>query len=175
MPGIRFHGSIVNLLIPAQNIYPDPRNPNNGDVDEITTSILQNGCYRPIYVNKNTRRIVAGHNLYEALLSLGAQEVPVSWVDGDDEDAVRILVADNAIARRGRVDDGLLLTLLEDIVETDAGLRGTGITERGLDQLRELAMPPSPPSLPDIEPLEDSPSEHECPSCGYKWNGKARP
>ncbi|HEU4913076.1 MAG TPA: ParB N-terminal domain-containing protein [Actinomycetes bacterium] len=155
---IRFHTALESLMVPAESVTPDPRNPNNGETDEIIASIQLSGCYRPVYAARETGHIVAGHHLYAALLELGADHIPVLWLDGDDEQALRILLGDNQIARLARMDDALLLGLLRDLQDTGLGLLGTGYTDESIDRLlRDHPAEYTPP--PDPEPLT-------CPHCG---------
>jgi hypothetical protein len=52
---IRFHEGVQDLMVSAEAIQPDPRNPNNGDIDAIIESITVNGVYRPVYAAKSHR------------------------------------------------------------------------------------------------------------------------
>lgn len=139
---IRFHDSVKPLLVDAGRLTPHQQNPNNGDVEEIVTSVQVNGCYRPVYAAPDGR-IIAGHHLYAALLELGATQVPVLFLDEGAEVAYkRIMVGDNEIARRARNDPGVLLEVLKEIrVESEHGLAGTGVDDydmlRLLDEINE--------------------------------------
>jgi hypothetical protein len=156
-------------MIPKNSIFPDPTNANNGDVDEIIASILSNGCYRPIYATEDGK-IVAGHHLYAALLELGALMVPVIYVDGDNADGRRIMVADNRIAALAKQDDALLLQLLEMIAAEDRGLPGSGYDERYLIALREKVLSDSTQPLEyDTRGSEDLVHTITCPACGHSW------
>lgn len=62
-------------------------------------------------------------------------EVPVIWVDVDDERARRILVADNRTTRLGHDDPEALASLLTELAETEGGLDGTGFDGDDLDAL----------------------------------------
>lgn len=167
---IRYHTWLSGLMVHRDEVSPDPMNPNNGDVDEIVSSILVNGCYRPIYAAKETTHVVAGHNLYAALLELGAAYLPVAWLDGDDAQARRILLADNQIARLARMDDTQLFQLLNWVKETDLGFTGTGWNEDLYERQMALANPP--PDIPFFSGHETGESilyEHTCPECGHVW------
>lgn len=136
---VRFHEELLPLLVPADRLMQYPDNPNNGDIDAIAESIEVNGCYRPVIAQRSTGYIVAGNHTYAALLSLGATEIPVVWLDVDDEQALRVLLGDNELARLAVIDQGLLTPLLEALLETDRALLGTGYS------------PPAPIPTP-IEP-----------------------
>jgi ParB-like chromosome segregation protein Spo0J len=152
-------------------VRPDPLNPNNGDVDEIMNSVEVNGCYRPIYAAKQTKHIVGGHNLYEALLRLGAHDLPIAWIDGDDEQARRILIGDNQIARLARMDNAQLLKLLDTIKDTDLGLAGTGFDDYSYADLIVAANPAHDGGwFPSRESGEEFLDQRTCPNCGHTWS-----
>lgn len=122
--------------VSADRIEQHPANANNGDIDAIHESLMVNGCYRPVYVSSESRRIVAGHHLYQALVKAGVEDIPVQWVDGLDETGeLRILAADNQVAALAQIDESLMLDLLHRLAETDDGLGGTGFTMDDLTQL----------------------------------------
>lgn len=167
---IRFDSSLEDLMVPAQNISPNPDNPNNGDTDEIVASILRVGCYRPIVASRKTGYILAGHHLYAALLELGAKMVPVVWSDADDESQLRIMLGDNKIARLARLDESLELDLLERLAATEVGLSATGYRDAELEKLRDrLLSDINEPLAIDLTGAERLIHEIECPQCHYTW------
>ena len=113
---IRYHSRIVPLLVDANRIAQHPGNANLGDVDEIVVSIVKNGCYRPIYATTDGT-ILAGHHLYAALLELGAEKVPVIFLDTEDDtdEATRILLVDNKSARAAKTDRHAEMDLLKSL------------------------------------------------------------
>lgn len=165
---IRFHSALTPFMVPAEEVRPDPRNANNGDTDAIIESITVNGCYRPIYAARESGTIVAGHHVYAALLEMGAQMVPVCWVDGDTEQATRILLGDNEIARLAWLDLALELDLLDYLERTEKGLAGTGFTPQRVEDLRLMLLNQSGFAVPDIPP-DGLP--HRCPECHHQWYG----
>lgn len=153
----------------ATAVTPHPANANNGDVEEIVASMQIVGCYRPIYASARSGHIVGGHHVYEALLSQGHQRVPVKWVDcQSDEDELRVLAADNAIAKRSRMDPGLELDMLEALHGTELGLVGTGYEVEDLTFLRGDV---NDPFVPGGFGIEDEPVgiQHTCPKCAHTW------
>lgn len=128
----KWHAAVKPLLVPADSIKQHQQNPNNGDEDVVRESILQNGVYRPIFVSAKTREIVAGHTQYavevQLQLDAGIDEpmVPVMFIDGGAAEAKRILAVDNGAAAKAKMDDGLLLQLLRELEQSDAGLLGSG-------------------------------------------------
>jgi ParB-like chromosome segregation protein Spo0J len=169
---IRFHKSLADLMVPSGVVTPHPDNDNNGDVDELVTSILVNGCYRPIYAHEKTSYILAGHTLYAALLELGALMVPVLWVDDDGtpNNGERILLTDNQIARLARRDDAATLQLLERLNEEENGLLGSGFGDRDIENLRSIAdYNMGTPLKFDMKGSESLTHRITCPRCEYEW------
>lgn len=166
---VHVHPSLQPLLVPIDQLHPHPDNPWNGDIDAIATSIEINGLYRPVYA-RTDGTLLAGNHTTAALLSLGAEQVPVVWLDVDDATARRILLVDNRSAQLGTYDDNLLLSLL-DTINTEDNLLGTGWADQDLEDLRQLVNRLDHTGFPVVPP--DLPTAHKCPSCGYEWNGNA--
>jgi hypothetical protein len=136
---IRFHPDLKPLMVPIDEVVQYPDNYNQGDVEAIAESIEVNGMYRPLYAQRSSRRIVAGNHTWEACKALGADHVPVVWLDIDDTQATRLLIADNRIAALARPDTSSLVALLEQLGQTALGLHGTGYIPDDLEQLTALA------------------------------------
>lgn len=163
------HDSLETLLVDVDRVHPHPDNPWNGDTDAIATSIEINGLYRPVYAQMDGT-LLAGNHTTAALLSLGAEKIPVVWLDVDDATARRILLVDNRSAQLGSYDDSLLLSLLDTITVNDS-LLGTGYADQDVEDLRLLVDRLDHAGFTTIPP--DLPTAHKCPSCGYEWNGNA--
>ena len=128
---VRLHDSLTHLLVAADQVRPSPTNPRNGDTDAIVASMRRNGIFRPVYAQRSTGHILAGNHTYAAMIELGADEIPVIWLDVDDEHASRILLVDNRSADLGQYDDGLLVSVLQSLPDLD----GTGYTDEYLAEL----------------------------------------
>src|SRR3954462_602307 len=87
--------------VPINSIRPHERNVNEGDLGQIIQSIDENGFWGTVIVQKSTGKILAGNHRWIAAKDQGATEIPVTYVDVDDELARRILLADNRITRLG--------------------------------------------------------------------------
>lgn len=143
-------------LVAIGQVEPHPDNPRRGDVEAIRASIDHNGFYGTIVVQRSTRRILAGNHRYRAAVDAGIAEIPVAWVDVDDETALRILVADNRTNDLATYDDEALVALLTKLTE-GAGLGGSGYDGDDLDDLlRELGRGPAGVDDPDV-PLPAEP------------------
>jgi len=81
--------------VKIDSLRPHPRNPREGDIGAIHQSINNNGFYGSILAQQSTGFILAGNHRWQAMLQAGATEIPVTWIDVDDDHALRILLADN--------------------------------------------------------------------------------
>ncbi len=133
---------LVKLAKPIDSVQPHPRNVRQGDVGAIATSLEINGQYRPIVVHKTTSNILAGNHTYKAAVSLGWTEIAITFVDCTDDEALKILLADNKANDLASYDDSALADLLQDLVG-GAGLDGTLYELSDLDDLIALLEPPN--------------------------------
>lgn len=153
---IHFHEHLTPNLQPITTVTQHPDNPNNGDTDAIAESMQTNGVYAGVIAQKTTGHILAGNHRYAALLQLGATQIPVTWLDITNEQATRILLADNRTTRLGHDDEHLLATLLDDLTKTPTGLTGTGYTNEDLLALTTIAFaPPAPQTNTTIQLVID--------------------
>ena len=134
---VNYEEALDPLLEPIDTVVQHPDNYNNGAVEEIVESIVTNGMYRPIIVNRESKEIIAGNHTWMACKELGAEVIPVVWVGGDDLANVRRMLGDNKIASLARIDHGQELELLERLQEADA-LLGTGYKDYDVEAIRAL-------------------------------------
>lgn len=129
------------------------RNPRLGDVDRIAESLATNGQYRPIVVNlgRKTGRpleILAGNHTFKAAKQLGWETITATTVDVDDQDAARIVAADNRTADLGDYDTATLQDLLAELDD----LTGTGYTDLDLADMTGIELDPVQLTDPDDAP-----------------------
>lgn len=132
------HPDLEQQLVPRDDVVLYPGNPRRGDQDAITASVAELGLYRAIIVQRSTRRILAGNHTWRGLRDLGAERVPVTWVDVDDTRAAAIVARDNHTSALGEYDAEAQLALLEGLAGQDA-LQLSGHSEADLAQLRAQA------------------------------------
>lgn len=164
---VKYTPALHGMFVDAESITQHPRNPKNGDTEEIVRSLHANGCYRPIYVSRTSRNIVAGHHLYLSLLSLDEQHVPVQWIDDlTPDDELRIVLADNKVAELGRMDDGLVVDILNDI-----GVDGTGYSYEELEDMKAELATGFNGGDPDEfkDDLPDYGKTITCPNCDHQF------
>lgn len=142
-----------------------PKNARQGDVGAIITSIQANGWFGTIVAQRSTRYILAGNHRFMAALQVGLTHVPVFWVDCDDAQALRILVADNRTSDIGIWNEEDLKEILIGLDAKDM-LIGTGYDKEDLQKM-----------IADIESEDQTESEPRlvtCPKCGEKFNAKEK-
>jgi len=152
-------------------IEPHPQNVRQGDIGAISESLKAHGQYRPIVVDKRTNQILAGNHTWRAAKSLGWQQIAVGFIETkDDDDALRILLADNRTTDLASYDDAGLAELLKELITSDEGLEGTLFNNDDLEQLLVDSQPLDFTEFPIFD--ENIKTEHKCPKCNYEWSGK---
>ena len=130
--GKKQDNNIENVDPKSLEVHPD--NPRQGDIGAIVTSIENNGWFGTLVAQRSTRQVLAGNHRLQAAIALDMQDVPVYWVDVDDAEAKRILLADNRVSDLATWDDTILVSLLESLANDDA-LLGSGYDGDDLDAL----------------------------------------
>ncbi|WP_147425436.1 ParB/RepB/Spo0J family partition protein [Bailinhaonella thermotolerans] len=124
------------VLVPTEQLEPHPDNPHRGDVGLIGESIERNGWYGATLVQRSRMRIIAGEHRWRAAQAKGLAMTPALLLDVDDDQALRIMLADNRISDYGHYDDPALAALLASLPD----LAGTGWTPDDLADL-DAALP----------------------------------
>ena len=130
--GKKQDNNIENVDPKSLEVHPD--NPRQGDIGAIVTSIENNGWFGTLVAQRSTRQVLAGNHRLQAAIALDMKDVPVYWVDVDDAEAKRILLADNRVSDLATWDDTILVSLLESLANDDA-LLGSGYDGDDLDAL----------------------------------------
>ena len=130
--------------VPIESVHPHPENPRQGDVGAICESIEANQFFGALVVQRSTGNILIGNHRHQAAAHKGLKQIPVIWVDCDDDRARRIMLADNRTNDLASYNDASLVALLQELDRTDDGLSGTGYDQDALDELlAELGMQPA--------------------------------
>lgn len=119
--------------INTEDLHTYWKNPRIGNVDKIAESLARNGQYRAIVVNKGTHtgrpmEVLAGNHTLKAARKLGWETITCHLIDVDDDQAARIVLADNKTAEYGSYDDKTLTDLLETLDDLDEPL-DSGVEE----------------------------------------------
>ncbi|WP_461372001.1 ParB/RepB/Spo0J family partition protein [Candidatus Darwinibacter acetoxidans] len=156
---------IETTEIPLAELRLFHKNPRVGNVAEIAKSLTANGQYRAIVVNKGTytgrpMEVLAGNHTVKAARDLGWEQITAHLLDVDEDQASRIVLADNRTAELGEIDTDMLLELAGAVPD----LEGTGYSVADLAALDDV-----PEFFPDDAGIAnlDSVSPRLCQNCGY--------
>jgi DNA modification methylase len=149
----------------AAAVYVDPssltpwnQNPrhNEAAIDEVAKSIERFGFASPIVARTADGRVIAGHTRLAAALRLGLEDVPVRFLDIDEQLASALALADNKIGEIATWDDETLGQVLAELEQDGMDLGGLGWDEDELDRILEAANPPQPEPMTEDEVDWDS-------------------
>lgn len=128
--------------IHVDSLMPFPGNARRGNVELLADSLSRYGQYRPLVVQRQGLRVLAGNHTLEAAMRLGWTHVDVGLIDCDDETAARINLLDNRSNDLAGYDTAALAAQLSALDD----LAGTGWDADGLqDLLDSIAEGPEPP------------------------------
>lgn len=143
---------VETTLVPIKDLKRYPNNPREGDIGAISESLRILGQYRPVVVNKRNNQILKGNHTVAAASALGWTDVAVVWVDVDDEQATKIVLADNRTADKATYDNDLLLATIslldslegsgfddEDVADIASGKSSTPATPKVKFQIGEYS------------------------------------
>ncbi len=134
--------------VPIADLRPYPGNPRRGDLEVIKESLEVNGQFRPILVNRRNNEVLAGNHTLRAAKELGWSEIAVTYVDADEAQAKRIVLADNRSNDLAGYDEEALAELLEELDD----LEGTGFQQEDLDALLDDLQAEGDPTGEDDPP-----------------------
>lgn len=122
--------------IALKDLTPYPGNARRGNIPVLRESIRVNGQYRSLIVRQQdeTYTVLAGNQTMQALEEEGRTYARCEVIECDDEEARRIVIADNRAADLGDYENDLLRELLDGLDD----LEGTGFTPDDLDDLYAL-------------------------------------
>jgi ParB-like nuclease domain len=159
---------IETRSIPLGQLTRYPGNARRGDLDGIRASVRRHGQYRSLVVRATGDGLVilAGNHTYDALQAEGHVRARCEVIDCDDDEARRIVLADNRIADKGSYDEDALAELLSYL---DGDYEGTGWTEGEVMGFVHTAdWVPSPED--DQGSAEAMPGMVACPACGCRFS-----
>jgi len=122
-------------VVGVDTLTTHPQNAQQGDIGAIHTSIETNDFYGTIVVQKSTKWVIAGNHRLIAARQAGLSQVPVVFVDVDDERALKMMVADNRTTELATRDEQALADILTSLNNTPEGLVGSGYDGDDLENL----------------------------------------
>lgn len=152
---------LEHLAVSIDQLQTHPSNVRQGDVGAICESLKAHGQYRPIVFQQSTKRILAGNHTYKAAKALGWTHIAATPIICDDQQALRILLADNKANDLATYDEPELIELLKQLVDTSEGLLGTLFDADELDSLIQDNSHFEKPIDDDTAPI----TQPTCPTC----------
>ena len=137
----------------AAAVYVDPntltpwdKNPRNNAeaIKQVAKSIERFGFASPIVARQADGRIIAGHTRHSAALKLGLEDVPVRFLDIDEQKASALALADNKIGEIATWNDDTLGEILAELEQDGFDLDGLGWSDNELDGLLDSMRPEEP-------------------------------
>ena len=137
----------TTVEIPIADLRTYKRNPRKGNVGAIAASLRAHTQYRPITANIGTHtgrtlEVLKGNHTLMAFRELstkfpdeGWDKIKVFLVDVDEDQAAKIVLADNQTSAKGGYDNDVLAGLLHDVGDD---LTGLGYTAADLDALTQF-------------------------------------
>lgn len=135
--------------VKVTNVIPYPGNARRGNVEGIRESLRTHGQYRPIVVQDSTSYILAGNHTWQAVVAEGWDEIEVTFIEATDEEARKILLADNKYNDHGSYDNSELAGLLRSL---GGDYTGTGFDDSEVTKLLDSLDSGSPDDDDDPEP-----------------------
>jgi hypothetical protein len=130
------------VLVPVGKLKPNVYNPNSMTpflMESLKQGITNDGFIGAIWAVKKTNVIIDGEHRWQAASELGMPEVPVIYLDVDDETAKKLTIA--TIEKHGERDKDKMQALLQELVGDDTDLAvmslDIGIEEKELNKLLE--------------------------------------
>jgi DNA modification methylase len=116
-------------------LTPHPGNPNQGDTELLRELLGANGFAGAVLAQEGTGTIIDGETRWRAAQADGMPDVPVLWLQVDDDGRDRLLASINEATRRGTNDEARLVALLQPLADSERGLAGTAHTGEQLSDL----------------------------------------
>jgi uncharacterized Fe-S cluster-containing radical SAM superfamily enzyme len=164
---IDFKEMYIENLLPADYNPRQDLQPGDPDYDALKKSIEEFGFVQNVVWNKQTERVVGGHQRIKVLKDLGYKRVMVSIVDIDENLEKALNVGLNNI--EGSWDMTKLQSLLSELVSTDIDLDLTGFTDDEMESILQWDSPDFD-DVPDDDGEEKYTSKVDIPQ--YQMTGE---
>jgi site-specific DNA-methyltransferase (adenine-specific) len=158
---------IAAVYVHPETLKPWEQNPRDNDeaVGKVAKSIERFGFASPIIARRADGRIIAGHTRLRAALQLGLDEVPVRFMDLDDQSASALALADNRIGEVATWNGDGLSEILADLEANAVDLDALGWSP---DELADLLTPTFEPDGSEDDVPEMQAEVHSQPGEVYE-------
>lgn len=118
-------------IVPIDSVKPYRKNPRVGNLPAIRESLRTNGQFRPLIVQRSSMEIIGGNHTWKAAKAEGWTKIAVVVLDVDDEQAKRIVLADNRTNDLSTYDTDVLA----EIIGSLPSAVGTGYDDEAVKEL----------------------------------------
>ena len=147
----------------------NPRRISETAIAKVAGSLKEFGWRQPIVVD-DEGVIVVGHTRLLAARKLGLDEVPVHVAFDLTPNQIKAYrLADNRVGEESQWNDSLLKLELADLRDMGEGLEVIGFDQSELDAFLVERDDEAPDDFEEFG--DDMETEHQCPSCGYRFSG----
>jgi hypothetical protein len=123
---------LVAELVPIAELRPNPRNPNKHSeeqVERLMAALSRDKQTRPVLARRANQMLIAGHGVHTAARRLGWTEISVIFLDVDQANADRIMLADDRLSNLSELDDRRVADLMKEIGQGDWLSTGYSVEE----------------------------------------------
>ena len=149
------------VYVDPSTLVPWDKNPRNNAeaIKQVAKSIERFGFASPIVARQADGRIIAGHTRHAAALRLGLEDVPVRFLDIDEQKASALALADNKIGEIATWNDDTLGEILAELEQDGFDLDGLGWDEDELSGLLDWGKPEEPEPETDDRDFDSLPED----------------
>lgn len=162
--------------MPTKSLSPyanNSRTHSEEQIEEIARSIKEFGFTNPVLIDE-LGGIVAGHGRVRAAKKLKLKEVPcIVLADLSETQRRAYVIADNRLALNAGWDVETLAAEIGLLKEADFDISVLGFGDDDLDSYLNAETPTAvKDGAKELKEDDFSEFEHQCPKCGFEFNGK---
>lgn len=109
------------VSVDIDTLKPHPKNARRGNLPAIKESLVANGQFKPIVVQKSTNFILIGNHTWKGAKDIGWNKIKAIFLDVDDEAAKKIMLSDNRTSDLSTYDTDALADILKNMEEPSIG------------------------------------------------------
>jgi site-specific DNA-methyltransferase (adenine-specific) len=163
---------VINIEI--SRLAQDPNNArrhSEKNLKAIKGSLAKFGQQKPIVIDSK-HVVIAGNGTLEAAKELGWTHINVVVTELDELGKMAFALADNKTSELAEWDDDTLRYQLDWLDKQDFDIGDIGFGDFSLDDKDKDETESNITGSKELNEDEFSQFEHQCPKCGFEFNGK---
>jgi ParB-like chromosome segregation protein Spo0J len=163
---------VINIEI--SRLAQDPNNArrhSEKNLKVIKGSLAKFGQQKPIVIDSK-HVVIAGNGTLEAAKELGWTHINVVVTELDELGKMAFALADNKTSELAEWDDDTLRYQLDWLDKQDFDIGDIGFGDFSLDDKDKDETESNITGSKELNEDEFSQFEHQCPKCGFEFNGK---